>query len=284
MKQLLVFASLMSLVLTHVSCKEKEDTSPEHKVSTPIKEVLVCTDKLPYAVIELFTSQGCSSCPGADNLVNSISASDTTNTLYIANHVDYWNGPLPGPCGLTAWVDPYSDAFYTQRQRGLVSKFGSSTLVTPWLQISTQYATFPGQAERKISFTSSDITTRRDELLSRPASSGLVLRLDTLNQTNHEVRIEFATLDADTSFDLELILLENNITTEITAGENCNKTLKGDHIARSWTSIPVTKHGFATLSLPENAVPENCQVAGFIKDPKNLQVYAATKGFNLLSK
>jgi hypothetical protein len=76
-------------------------------------------------VLELFTSQGCSSCPPADALLGSLSGEP--GVIALAWHVDYWNGP--------GWHDPYADAAWTARQRRYAMRLGEEVF-TPALVVN----------------------------------------------------------------------------------------------------------------------------------------------------
>jgi len=80
----------------------------------------------PVAVIELFTSQGCSSCPPADKLLTETvnRAKAGQQSVYaLSFHVDYWNR--------LGWSDPYSDARYSARQRQYARQLNTATIYTP---------------------------------------------------------------------------------------------------------------------------------------------------------
>src|SRR5690349_22252182 len=72
-------------------------------------------------VVELFTSQGCSSCPPADALLSTLA--DRPDVLALAFHVDYWNR--------LGWVDPFSGAWATARQSAYAAQMGSDQIYTP---------------------------------------------------------------------------------------------------------------------------------------------------------
>lgn len=75
----------------------------------------------PKAVVELFTSQGCSSCPAADRLLDELAMGD--ETLAIGWHVDYWD--------YLGWKDTFGDPAYTKRQRAYAHTFGARQVYTP---------------------------------------------------------------------------------------------------------------------------------------------------------
>ena len=78
-------------------------------------------------VLELFTSQGCSSCPPADRLLDEVK---NDKIIALSYHVDYWN--------YIGWDDPFSAKKYTERQKLYSNKFNSSTIYTPQLVINGQ--------------------------------------------------------------------------------------------------------------------------------------------------
>lgn len=76
-------------------------------------------------VAELFTSQGCSSCPPADAHLGKLSTRD--DVIALAYHVDYWD--------YIGWPDPFADAAYTARQRGYRPRLGNGSIYTPQMVI-----------------------------------------------------------------------------------------------------------------------------------------------------
>src|ERR1700761_7333228 len=82
-----------------------------------------------FAVIELFTSEGCSSCPPADALVARVQKEDNDKPVYIlAFHVDYWDR--------LGWKDAYSSAAYSDRQRRYATWFKLESIYTPQIVVN----------------------------------------------------------------------------------------------------------------------------------------------------
>ena len=80
----------------------------------------------PRAVVELFTSQGCSSCPPADALLTSLA--DRDDVVALAYHVDYWD--------YIGWEDTFGDKGFSDRQRAYAKSWGSSRIITPQMVIN----------------------------------------------------------------------------------------------------------------------------------------------------
>src|SRR5258705_2813519 len=100
----------------------------KNKTHSKQKEpVIVSGSYAPVAVLELFTSEGCSSCPPADNLLPELTKLDS-GIIPLSFHVDYWNR--------LGWTDPFSNPDYSDRQRKYADHWRLESVYTPELVIN----------------------------------------------------------------------------------------------------------------------------------------------------
>jgi hypothetical protein len=172
---------------------------------------------LPPALplVELFTSQGCSSCPPADRLLASLSA---TEAAVLAFHVDYWNR--------IGWNDPFSTARWSQRQADYARRWKSGRIYTPQAVVDGRVEGV-GSDERWL--------RRALEQSRRESRSGLAVEQlgggGTTVEGGLSVAIE-AELQPSAGRDHEvwLAITGSNFETKVESGENARRTLRNDHV------------------------------------------------------
>ncbi len=111
---------------------------------TTTNKTITASPAKGFAVVELFTSEGCSSCPSADETVARLLAKNIGNVYILAYHVDYWNR--------LGWKDPFSNAAYSQRQSEYASKFRLNGVYTPQVVVNGS-SEFVGSDEDKLNNT-----------------------------------------------------------------------------------------------------------------------------------
>jgi len=222
---------------------------------------IVCHAASPphsVALLELYTSEGCSSCPPADARLRELPAKglDHTKVIPLSLHVDYWNA--------LGWPDPYSDAVYTERQRQLVRINGLRTLYTPQFVLN-------GEDFRPWSFWDR-LQKRVAEINRLPAQADIRLAA-SLAKTNR-LRVSGVAHARNPSARVRirayLALYENKLTSEVTAGENATHVLNHDYVVRTLIGpLAFNAQGEAdlsrTLRLQSGWKPEHSGVAAFVQ-------------------
>ena len=166
-------------------------------------------------VIELYTSQGCSSCPPADRLLGELAGRD--DVIPLALHVDYWD--------YIGWKDIYGKSAYTQRQKGYARAAGHRTIYTPQMIV--------GGADHVVGYKPMKladlITAHRDR-----AAGVTVTAIRTGDRV--EIRAEVvAGPPAETL--VQLVRYIPSATVEIRRGENAGKTYTYHNIVTDWRMV-----------------------------------------------
>lgn len=183
-------------------------------------------------LIELYTSQGCSSCPPADRWLSALGPKPGLWRRYVpvAFHVTYWN--------YLGWRDRFSQAEFDQRQR-LRAAEADTSVYTPGVFVA-------GEEWR---------AWRRDKTLDQLTERKRVGVL-TVALTGNQAAIAFDNLTQVNNPQVELAWLVANRATQVQRGENANKTLRNDFVVRKLqaTSLRPSDGGWrAELSIPNNA-------------------------------
>jgi hypothetical protein len=171
------------------------------------------------AVVELYTSEGCDSCPPADRWLSGLKGAGTyaDRVLPLALHVDYWD--------YIGWRDPFAQAQFSARQREMAAINRVRTVYTPQVLVGGRDFR-PGDgfdaALEKINRT----PPRADLEIKMSSGSARELKLDA----NAKLRNAAESKDAA----LYLAVFENGLASPVAAGENKGKLLKHDFVVREW--------------------------------------------------
>lgn len=189
------------------------------------------------AVVELFTSQGCSSCPPADDVLAAIG--DEPGVVALAWHVDYWDR--------LGWPDPFAAPAHTRRQAIYAEALGDASLYTPQIVVNGA-AGFVGSDARK---ARAAIAAAR----ARPAAARLTARVerDGRRWTVHP-KLTGAPPDAV----ILAALAESGLAVEVKRGENAGRTLRHDHVVRAFATGGAGKP--ITLTAPAELDPKRARV------------------------
>jgi hypothetical protein len=205
-------------------------------------------------IVELFTSQGCSSCPPADALIHDI-ANDPAmrgRVIPLAFHVDYWDS--------LGWRDPFSSAEWTQRQARYARTMHLSSAYTP---------------QAVVNGTREFVGSNRSALSAAlEKASNEKPRTEVTLTARREGNSLIATIRANVpaNDDLMLAIVEDGVTIKIEHGENAGRTLTNDAIVRRLVRVPPSQ---MTVTVPIDATWRNVSAAAFVQDRTTLSIGAA---------
>lgn len=211
----------------------------------------------PVAVLELFTSEGCSSCPSADKLLPQLIKQDA-NVIALSFHVDYWDR--------LGWKDPFSSSDYSARQREYNNHFGLDGSYTPQLIVNGMYE-FVGSnriaAENAI----------RKALLQY---THLEIAIESVTTNNNMVTIKTNTTGDAAGTELQAALVQKNVVMQVKAGENGGATLTHTNVVRSFAKqTTATKNEFQ-LQLPKSISIGDCQLVVYARNTKDFKITGAS--------
>lgn len=216
-----------------------------------------------FAVVELFTSEGCSSCPPADRLLKELAQKQQNSAVYcLGFHVDYWNR--------LGWRDRFSTAAATQRQQFYARHFENEQIYTP--QMIVNGATEFVGSDRKLA---SAAVARA--LQTKPTHS-LSLNAKAPND-KREIAVHVRA-EKDTEGLVALVaLVQRQAESRVTRGENEGRTLAHNGIVRDFRTFKLYGEGtgVGTLTLPADVEPKDVDVIGFLQNGETAAITAASK-------
>jgi hypothetical protein len=215
-----------------------------------------------FAVVELFTSEGCSSCPPADAVVAKIQKESEGKPIYIlAYHVDYWNR--------LGWKDAFSSADYSDRQKQYAAWLHSTDgIYTPQIVVN-------GKTE----FVGSEENTLRSNLKTDLATNALShISLSNIQTDGQKIKLQYQTGGITQNAVLQLAVVQRSAQTEVKAGENNGRTLSHVQIVRALQTVKL-KHadGTAEISVPKEVNIHGAELIAFLQDSTNGAITGAAK-------
>jgi hypothetical protein len=230
-------------------------------------------DRTPV-LVELFTSEGCSTCPPADALLTQLESSQPipgAEIIGLEEHVDYWNHD--------GWIDSYSSPDWTLRQQDYVARFKGNSPYTPQMIVDGQ-SQFVGNNSR-------DAQAAIAEAAHRPKIQISITAGAAANTKNDAQRIEIrvgnmsATATQEPA-DLWLAVTESNLETSVKAGENAGKDLRHAAVLRSLHKIAAvpakSSSPFITtqqVKLKSTWKKQNLHIVVFVQERKSLHILGA---------
>lgn len=210
-----------------------------------------------FALVELYTSEGCSSCPPADELAATLPKSYPSGVYLLSFHVDYWDR--------LGWKDPFSNPEYTRRQKEY------NTALVPMLNsIFTPQVIINGKMEM-LGADEPKIRAAIDSELAHTVNP--VFDASAHSADNNSVIVDYA-LAGKGAGEFRAALVQVQASTAVKNGENAGKQLHHADIVRDLKSSG-KKTGSLKLTLPAGLTPPDCKVVVFLQDKENLHIGGA---------
>jgi hypothetical protein len=215
-----------------LSCRA---SSPEHQV----------------ALVELYTSQGCSSCPPADRWLSAISSREGGRVVPIALHVGYWD--------YIGWKDPYAQPAFNDRQRALAAANASRSVYTPGVFVQgREFARWSDAAgfDRAVEAINRTAAPVAITLEARVAAAGIVV----------DARASAPSSSALRDPRLHLALVQSGLSTAVGAGENRGATLRNDRVVRQWSGPMALAPSPVHWALPPDTPVQRLSLVAFVQE------------------
>jgi hypothetical protein len=226
-------------------------------------------DNVPV-VVELFTSEGCSSCPPADQLLARLEAEQPVRNVEIIaleQHVDYWNDG--------GWIDPFSSSSFTARQYEYAAKLGNGNAYTPQMVVD-------GQAEFVGSRTG-QARSAIEQAASRQKTEVTVAAAGREKAEKFRVTVGLvANLSSGDTAEVWMAITETGLHSNVRGGENSGEDLHHAAVVRKLWKVGTARATETAAFSSEEAVKidrgwkrENTHVVVFVQEKKSKKILGA---------
>ncbi len=213
----------------------------------------------PIAVVELFTSQGCSSCPPADKLLSqTISNKNGKKIFALSYHVDYWNR--------LGWADPFSYAGFSKRQNEYVQALNINGAYTPQVIVN-------GSNE----FVGSDKVALAAALANALKVKTAVnfKQLEVIQMADNTIKVNYTAEGDFTDANINFALVSLSETTAVKRGENGGATLTSENIVRQLVTSKVAGSGEITFANKPLPAAGNAAIIVFAQEQSSFKIVGA---------
>lgn len=218
----------------------------------------------PFVLVELFSSEGCSNCPPADSLLHKLKDDADRSGLpiyFVDYHVQLWDDG--------GWVDPFATEQFSERQQVYNTTFNEDGLYTPEMVVNGATA-FVGsddlEADNAMSLA-----------MEEPASFLIDIKKDSL--ANDTLYVHYTASRADTSFTVNVILVESGLRSEIKGGDNEGLTVYHENVCRALQSkILYNRKGQIKIPLHKMMLNKNYEMIGFVQQNETFKIVGACMG------
>lgn len=224
-------------------------------------------------VVELFTSEGCSSCPPADALLAKMEATQPfkgAQIIAIEEHVDYWNQQ--------GWVDPFSSIEWTDRQQVYATAFRQNGPYTPQMVVNGRTQLVGSRADEAIKAVQASAAVPAVPLMLASVAGG------NASEPHFTVSVgKLAQLSTGDSAEVWLAVTESGLSSQVARGENAGRNLSHASVLRTMRRIGNADaraeadsfRGDASLKLKSGWKRENLTAVVFVQEKKSRRILGA---------
>ena len=230
------------------------------KKQDPVNTTIRRDDTNGVVVMELFTSQGCSSCPSADRLLERYALKNDEHIIPIAFHVDYWNH--------LGWKDPFSSHAYSERQQNYASRMNLESVYTPQLVVNGTRE-MVGSDEGRIG-----------EAIGECLQLGPALKIghSIPEIKDDKVTVAYTVNPVHSGSVINAALVQSKITTQVRAGENRGLSLGNYNVVRDFQSVRLSNlSGTVAFRIPSGGVAREFSIVLFVQEEGPGKITGAVK-------
>jgi hypothetical protein len=220
-----------------------------------------------FAVVELFTSEGCNTCPPADKLLSEIIADARKNkkpVFAMEFHVDIWNR--------LGWKDPYSKPQFTFRQKNYSDALGEMEVYTPQVFVNGNKPSVGSDKKKLLNEIDRELKT----------ASAIILKLSKNSLgTPDTLLIDYESSKTDKNMNIYVALVQRGLVSKVSKGENSGKTLIHDNVVRVLANAPLlSQKGTIKIPVSKFKLNRDFSIYGFVQQKLTKKILAAA-GFDL---
>lgn len=244
-----------SCAVNTVESQKRAESLPPEKTNPQTKQMVL---------VELFTSEGWSSCPPADRALAFLEKEQPypqAEIVTLALHVDYWNK--------LGWKDEFSAPLFTQRQQFYAQKLKINSAYTPQMIV-----------DGKIEFVGSDPEKARKAITEAAKTQKAKIEIV---RNNEQITVKITGLPEQEPSSVFLAIAEDNLFSNVARGENSGKRLEHQSVVRELKSIGLIKPGEKSfeietiLSIDPSWKKENLKIIVFVQENESRKILGVGK-------
>ena len=209
-----------------------------------------------FALLELFTSEGCSSCPPADRLLPQLAATES-NVITLAFHVDYWDR--------LGWKDPFSNAQFTNRQKVYGEHFKLESIYTPQLVINGNFELVG----------SNKATAEADIKKSLSGKPKVDLKISEVKRDHENLSVNCDLQGEWENTNLLAAVVQKHAEMNVKAGENRGAKLSHTNVVRTFLELPSKRDMNFEIEIPGDIASDNWQLIVYTQQRNDLTITGA---------